>query len=87
MTERTPYALLYECLRRLRQDMSVGGLVANPEVEDQIRNLGLFEEGMRLVAHRETVDSVRFSDVEKENEFYALAQNDRLLRVGRVEEQ
>ena len=87
MTERTPYALLYECLRRLRQDMSVEELVANPEVADQIQSLGLLQEGMRLVAHNETVDSVRFSDVEEKNDFYALVQNDRLLRVGRVEEQ
>lgn len=86
MTERTPYALLHECLRRLRKELPVDELVATPQAANQIRTLGLLEEETRLVAERETEDGVYFSDVETGRAFHALARDEQLLRVERVEE-
>ncbi|MEA3407385.1 MAG: hypothetical protein U9R48_04805 [Chloroflexota bacterium] len=86
MTERRPYALLHECLRRLRQGLPADELVASPQVANQVRTLGLLKEGVRLMAEEETKEGVRFSDVEGKATFYASIQDERLLRVERVVE-
>ncbi len=86
MTERTPYALLHECLRRLRQEQPVDELVATPEVAAQIRTLDLLEKEIRLMAEKETEDEVYFSDTDKGRTLRALIQDEQLLRVERTEE-
>ena len=84
MTERTPYALVYECLRRIRQGLPAEELVGGPDVLARIRDLGLTDKGMRLVPEEEMVNGVRFSDLEGKTRFYALVKDGRLLHVERV---
>ncbi|MFP3896717.1 MAG: TolB family protein [Anaerolineales bacterium] len=86
MTERTPYALLHECLRRLQEGQAVDKLVGTSEVADQIRTLGLLDKEAGLVPERETEDSVYLSDAEKGQAFRALIQDGKLIRVERIEE-
>ncbi|MFO7918026.1 MAG: hypothetical protein R6V13_08110 [Anaerolineae bacterium] len=86
MTERTPYAILHECLRRLQEGQAVDELVATPQVADQIGNLGLLEEEARLVPERETEDRVYFGDAKRERTFRAQVQDGKLIRVEPIEE-
>jgi len=84
MTERSPYAILYECLWRLRHGQSVEELVADESVTAQIEEAGLHEPGLRLMAEEEMVDGVRFTDVQSHSRFQATIQGGRILHIERL---
>ena len=84
MTDQTPYALLHECLRRMRLGLPADELVSEPEVLDQMRELGLLDEGVRLAPEAEMVYGIRFADVEGKNRFYALSKDGKLVHIERV---
>lgn len=85
MTERRPYAILYETLRRLRQEASADK-VASAKAIEQAKTLGLLDPTMRLVAEEETKDSVRFSDVQREVWYLAQVKGGTLVRIERLQE-
>jgi len=81
MTERSAYALLHECLRRLRHGESVEELVAGPDVLAQIEELGLLDQGLRLIAEEERVDDALFADAERRCQMHAMIRGGRIVRV------
>ena len=85
MTQRTPYAVVYECLRRLRQGVPADELMEKPEVLDQIVALGLLNKELRLTADEETAEGVRFGDVEGKTRFHALVRDGLLVGIDRIE--
>lgn len=84
MTERSPYAILYECLRRLRAGLAVDELVTDASVLAQIEENGLADPGLRLMAEEETVDGVLFVDVTSQRQFQATVQGGRIVRIEQV---
>jgi hypothetical protein len=81
MTEPTPYAIVFETLWRLRNDLSANDLLASPEVLQQIHQHGLLNASTLLVPEEELVNGVRFSNVEGTQRFYALTKDNRLLHI------
>ena len=81
MTERSSYAILYECLRRLRAGLPADELVADASVLAQIEENRLADPGLRLMAEEETVDGVRFIDAKTQRHFQALVRGGRIVRV------
>ncbi len=81
MTERSPYAILYECLRRLRAGLAADELVADASVLAQIEENGLADPGLRLMAEEETVDGVLFVDVTSQRYFQATVHGGRIVRI------
>lgn len=81
MTQPTAYAITHESLARMRAGGNTDHLVASPQVVDQVRQLGLLEQGLRLVPEEETIDTVRFVDVKRNITYAALVQGQRLVRV------
>ena len=81
MTERTPYAVLYECLRRVRDGLPADALVASGQVLTQIRALGLLDGEARLVPEEEKPEGVRFSVADGTRHFFATIQDGRIVRI------
>lgn len=81
MTERSPYAILYECLRRLRAGLAADELVADASVLAQIEENGLADPGLRLMAEEETVDGVLFVDVTSQRQLHALVRGGRIVHI------
>ncbi|MBM3190023.1 MAG: hypothetical protein FJZ90_15030 [Chloroflexi bacterium] len=83
MTERKPYAVLREVLRRLRKGLTVGDLASEAAVS-QATALGLLDSDLRLLAEEETEDTVTFSDLEGGSRFSAMVLGGRLVRVEKL---
>ncbi len=81
MTARTPYALLHECIDRLSKGLAVDELVTDQGVVDQIRALGLLEEGRRLIPLEESASTIRFEDVPSQAQYLASIEGERITRV------
>jgi hypothetical protein len=84
MTEREPYAIVYECLRRLRRDLPVDELVSDKSVPSQFKDLGLLGKDVRLIAEEETTHGVLFSEATSQKRFRATVENRRVMHVERV---
>jgi hypothetical protein len=84
MTERTPYAVLYESLRRLRQGLAADELLANDQVLRQIRSLELLDIERRFTVVEETDGEVIFADVETDRHYRAQVEDGQLVRVERA---
>jgi len=84
MTERSPYAILYECLRRLRSALPAEELVADASVVAQIKENGLLEAGLRLIPDEEMADGVRFSDPNSQRHFQATVRGGRIVQIEMV---
>ncbi len=85
MTEPTPYAIVFETLWRLRNDLPADDLLASPEVLQQIYQYGLLNASALFVPEEELVNGVRFSNVEYTQHFYALTRDNRLLHIQAVQ--
>ncbi|MHB1295445.1 MAG: hypothetical protein ACYC4R_10680 [Anaerolineae bacterium] len=83
MSERGPYAVLHEVLRRAGLGMSVDELVADAGAIEQLRALGFLEEGVQLQAEQESADTVTFGD--GEGRYVALVQAGKLVSVERLD--
>ncbi len=81
MTERTPYAVLDEALRRMRHGQTIEDLVADPAVVAQVRQLGLLAPEVRLIAEREEGEAVYFSRVEGAPRYVAHVRDGKLAEV------
>lgn len=84
MTERTPYAVLYEFLLRVRQNRpasDLGGLISHTSLVADARALGLAERGMLLLADEERDGQVHFGDLEGKSRFIAEVQDGRLVAI------
>jgi hypothetical protein len=84
MTGRTPYAVLHESLRRLRQGLPADELLSGDQVVRQIRSLELLDAEKLLVAVEETDDTVVFAGVENERRYRAQVKDGRLIKVERA---
>jgi hypothetical protein len=84
MTERSPYAILYECLRRLTAGLAADELVADASVLAQIEENGLADPGLRLMAEEETVDGVLLVDVTSQRHFQATVRGGRIVGIEQV---
>ena len=85
MTLRTPYAVVYECLRRMRQGLPAEELIADQHVLAQIQELGLLVRAQRLVPEEETAGGLRFGRADGSVHLLATVQQGRILRVERQE--
>jgi hypothetical protein len=85
MTEPTPYAIVFEALWRLRNDVPANDLLASPDLLHQIYQYGLLDASALLMPEEELVNGVRFSNVEGTEHFYALTKDDRLLHIQAVQ--
>lgn len=83
MTERKPYSVLYECLRRLRAGLPAQDL-ADEQALSQISALGLLDKGVRLIAESETADKVHFSDAVRQARFVATIRGGRVRQVEKL---
>ena len=81
MTQSTPYGVLYECIRRLRQDLAVDDLVANSSVVTKIREDGLASTDLRLAPSEELEDRVSFATLDGTRQFTALVQSGQIIYV------
>jgi len=84
MTERRPYAILYECLRRARQGLSTSGLISDKSVLSQMKELGLLAKDVRLIPEEEGDHEVLFSDALSQKRFRATIENERVMHVERL---
>jgi hypothetical protein len=84
MTERTPYAVVYETLRRLRRGDAIDDLVAGNAVERQLRALGLAGSEERLIAEQETGDTVILRTGDGETRYLANVQGGLLVGVEQL---
>jgi len=83
LTERTPYAVLHETLRRLRLDESVSDLADAKAVEQAVA-LGLMEPGRLFVGEEETAETVVFSDLASGARYVAEVRQGRLTSIARA---
>jgi hypothetical protein len=83
MTEPSPYAVLYECLRRARQGLPLGDL-AKADVLTQMQTLGLLNKDARFLAEEELPRGVRFSLLGTQQRFLATVEEGKLLRIERM---
>ncbi|NLG48524.1 MAG: hypothetical protein GX552_00260 [Chloroflexi bacterium] len=83
ITERTPYAILNEALRRGRLRLSVDEL-ADPALVEQLAGYGLLDPQARLVCDEELPDGVRFRDAAGARHYLAQVQDGRLIAVSQV---
>jgi len=83
MTEPSPYAVLYECLRRARQGLPLGDL-AKADVLTQMQTLGLLNKDARFLAEEELPRGVRFSLLGTQQRFLATVEEGKLLRLERM---
>lgn len=83
MTEPSPYAVLYECLRRARQGLPLGDL-AKADVLAQMRALGLLNKETRLLAEEELPRGVRFGILGTQERFLATVEEGKLVRIERA---
>jgi hypothetical protein len=81
MTQRTPYGVVYECIRRLRLDLPVDELVANASVLAKLRDFGLATPGLRLAPTEELADRVNFAELEGTRRYSALVQGGRIIYI------
>ena len=82
MTEPTAYAVTFEALRRMRQDLPLDLVIDNPEVIEQATALGLLDAGMRLSVSDVTEKQVRFGDLEGQFQFVATVRDGRLTELA-----
>jgi len=86
MTVRTPYAILYEVLRRLRQGLPAEELVSQPSVISKLEDYGLIDTDLKLAAEAELANGVRFTDLGAEKRYTALTKDGKLLHVEPVKD-
>ena len=84
MTERGPYAILYECLRRARRGLSANELISDKSVLSQIEELGLLSKGVRLIPEEEATREVLFSDALSQKRFRATIERGRVMHIERL---
>ena len=84
MTARTPYAVVYETLRRLRRGDDVSDLVDGRTVERQLRALGLAGSEERYVAEQETENTVIFGAAGADTRYVATVEGGVLVQVERL---
>lgn len=80
MTERTPYAVLYEFLWRVRQNLPVVDLASDARLVSEARTLGLAGDAL-LLAEEERDGKVYFGDIEGKQRFIAEVQNGKLVAI------
>jgi hypothetical protein len=83
LTERTPYAVLHEALRRLRAGEDVSCIADAPAVEQALA-LGLTDPGRLLVGEEEDLETVLFSDLGTGMRYTAEVREGRLVSVARA---
>jgi hypothetical protein len=84
MTERRPYAILYECLRRVRRGLSANELISDKSVLSQIEGLGLLGKDVRLIPEEERANEVLFSDALSQRRFRATIEGGRVMHIERL---
>lgn len=84
MTERTPYAVLNESLRRMRQELPLEDVVVSSDVIEQVRALGLLEASARFIVEEEGQDTVTFRDLDGSRRFVAVISQERLASVSQL---
>ena len=84
MTEPTPYAIVFEVLWRLRNGVPTDELLAGTEVRGQIKECGLLDRDLLLVAEEEMVNGVRLADVEGAQRYYALTKEGVLIHMQKA---
>lgn len=83
LTDRTPYAVLHETIRRMRIGKSATEL-ADAQAQTHLRELGLLDPQRVLVGEQETAETVIFSDLETEKRYRAEVRQGRLVSVTRM---
>jgi hypothetical protein len=81
MTAPTPYALLYEAIRRLRAGEAIGAL-ATPTAAAQLAQLELQDRDLRLMVAEVTADSVVFGPAAMPDRYRAVIRQSRIDSVG-----
>jgi hypothetical protein len=81
MTQRTPYGVTYECVRRLRLNLPVDELVANASVLTKLRDAGLAASGVRLAPSEELADRVNLAELDGTRRYSVLVQDGRVIHV------
>lgn len=84
MTEHTPYAVLYEFLRRLRANLSVTDLVEDPRIVAEARVAGIVESSQLLLAEQETADKVHVTTIEGQTRWIAQVRKGKLVAVQKA---
>jgi hypothetical protein len=84
MTERRPYAILYECLRRVRRGLSANELISDKSVLSQIEGLGLLGKDVHLIPEEERANEVLFSDALSQRRFRATIEGGRVMHIERL---
>jgi hypothetical protein len=84
MAERTPYAILYEFLRRGRAGLAATDL-AEEAVLDEAQALGLLDDALLLRPETEDTNEVRFVDLEGARAYVARFANDRVIQIESLE--
>lgn len=84
MTERTPYAVLDEFLRRARRGLEVKDLVTNTDVVATVQQLGLLAPEARFIAEREEGEAVYFTRVEGAPRYAAFVRGGKLVEVRQI---
>ncbi|MGC9359646.1 MAG: hypothetical protein ACP5G7_04615 [Anaerolineae bacterium] len=85
LTERGPYAVLHEALRRLRLGESISDLADAKAVEQAVA-LGLMEPGRLFVGEEEMPEAVVFADLASGTRYIAEVRQGRLTLVARAAE-
>lgn len=85
LTARAPYALLHECLARLSKDLLVDDLIADQGVVEQLRALGLLDQGKRFIPLEESADVLRFEDAQSQVRYLASVRDERIVSVERMQ--
>jgi hypothetical protein len=81
MTERTPYAVLYEFLRRLRLNLPVDDLIVDTHIVAKARLAGITVEGTRWLAEEDTTGQVNFGPVDGKARFIAQVRDGKLVAI------
>jgi len=84
LTERTPYAILNEVLRRGRLHLPADELV-DPATMAQLAGYGLLDTQVRLVCDEELTDGVRLRDAAGAHHYLAQVRDGRLTAISEVQ--
>ena len=85
MTAKTPYAVLHEVLWRMRHDLPVDDLITDQGVLAQIQELGILNQGARLIPEQDQTHAVLFVDATSGTHFSATMERGRILHIERVQ--
>jgi len=82
MTKRTPYALVYEAVRRVRAGEPFDELASSPAAQELLA-LELDDAGLRLVVTEVTDSAVTFGPADDPDRLRAIIRNGRIVEVAR----